>query len=244
MKYEIKGDKIVAETGDEFDHMQVQIGSHTLTAYNDWFGRDVLPLWERHGLVDRLRGNVMRYLEIGVNCGVSFAWVMEHLLRKDGEAIGVDGYTHSRGRVHAGLRVARDLCHKNLAPWTGNFRLIEEPSQLALSRSLNAFFDSVHRGIEPVKYDFDLVYVDGDHYAPRALFDMCAAFELMADGGVIIIDDYDRQFSHGAKQVRPAVNAFFDCWSNVLEPLFIVQKQAAFIKRTSRGDRRKKRRQK
>lgn len=235
MQYEIKGDKIVTiEGGHEFDCQQVQVGDHMLTAYNNWFSRDVLPIWQANGVIGKLRGNVMRYLEIGVNCGVSFAWVMENLLHKDGEAVGVDGYTHSRGRVHAGLRVARDLCLKNLAPWTGNYRLIEEPSQLALSRSLHAYFDSVHRKVSPVKHDFDLVYVDGDHYAPRALFDMCAAFELMADGGVIIIDDYDRQFSHGAKQVRPAVNAFFDCYSNVIEPMFMTQKQAAFIKRTSR----------
>lgn len=237
VKYTFTGDKIIAEAGHEFDGKKITIGGHTLIGYNDWFSRDILPLWQKYQLVDCLTGKVQRYLEIGVNCGVSFAWVMQHFLASDGFATGIDPYSHFRNRNDTGLKIARDLCQKNLQPWHGKFRIIEEPSQLALSRMQYSLFDALHCDRSPDIPLFDFVYIDGSHSAPDALRDITIAFELMRPGGIIVIDDYNRQFSHGVKQVRPAVNAFFDCYSHIIDPLFICQRQAAFIKDVGRRRR-------
>lgn len=229
--FEIKDGQIITASGNIFDCVQFKTDcGNPVTAYNNWFRRDIVPIWQANGVTSRTFNS---YLEIGVNCGVSMMWVIENLLTHDAFVIGVDPYAAKKGRVHDGLQVARQLCSQNLKPYryTGltELKVIPESSRSYLPRAVE-----IADGQTP----FELVYIDGSHYAPDALLDMMMSFELMAEGGVMIVDDYNRQFSHGAKQVRPAADAFFNCYSNVLEPLFMTQKQIAFTKRTSRRSRR------
>jgi len=249
IEFEIKDNKIISGK-HEFDCCEVDINRINpslsllpltlhpkLIAYNNWFTRDIVPIWNEQGVTKRLHKQVKSYLEVGVNCGVSFAFVMQHFLADNGKAIGVDPYSHgSRDRMHVGLRIAEQLCEKNLTPWAGRFQLIKQPSNFALMGYLqrNDFLHHITND-EGDPFDtvtsFDFVYVDGSHYGPDALLDMMLAWDLMVDGGIMIVDDFNRQFLRGAKLVRPAAMAFFDVYSNQIEPLFMTQRQIGFIKR-------------
>jgi len=236
MKWKRDGDKIISD-GHEFDCCDVDIGlddGRKLLGYNNWFMRDILPIWERLGVVERLKGNVHSYLEIGVNAGTSFFWILNHLVKLEGgHATGVDPYApHCRDRVSIGLAIADQLFDSN-AQVVGlkNYTMVREPSKDALMKMTLSNQATVKcDGVE----HFDFVYVDGDHGAKNCLLDMMLAWDLMADGGWMIVDDFNRQFVNGVKQVRPAAMAFFDCFSHEIEPLFMTQRQIGLIKRAGR----------
>ena len=153
---------------------------------------------------------------------MSFFWVLQHIVKLNGKAVGIDPYRpHSRNRVSVGLQIAGELVEQNAAiVGLKNFKLIREPSTKAL----------MEMNLNPT-VEFDFSYIDGDHYGPTALQDMMLVWSLMADGGIMIVDDFNRQFLRGAKLVRPAAMAFFDVYSNQIEPLFMTQRQIGFIKR-------------
>lgn len=163
--YTIEDGMIKTESGHKFDFVQLAgKDGRTLTAYNNWFGRDALPLWQKEGVFDAVPV-VNSYLEIGVNCGVSFNWIIENVLSDHGEAIGIDPFSHKRPRVNAGLKLAYELFGVNLKPHDDKFRLFKEPSQVALSRMALALFEADARGAERYSFDFDLIQSFGKQEA-------------------------------------------------------------------------------
>jgi len=66
---------------------------------------------------------------------------------------------------------------------------------------------------------FDLIYIDGSHYAADVLFDAVLAFQLVRVGGVLIFDDYlwtanDEGRANPLLTPKPAIDAFV----NVFQP--------------------------
>lgn len=60
---------------------------------------------------------------------------------------------------------------------------------------------------------FDLIYVDGSHYAPDVMIDAVLAFQLLRVGGLLIFDDYlwvanDEGRSNPLLTPKPAIDAF------------------------------------
>jgi predicted O-methyltransferase YrrM len=60
---------------------------------------------------------------------------------------------------------------------------------------------------------FDLVYVDGSHQAPDVLLDLVLSWQLLAVGGMLVMDDYLWAERYGAERdpiqtPKPAIDAF------------------------------------
>lgn len=189
-------------------------------------------------------GHDLRYLEIGVNEGASMIWALHclDLIR----AVGVDSYRISSGPRHEerqkSLTNSRRLMLQNIALAEKNLNLREGFVDLhfvvsrhflmqAAENTRTSVFQPTDN--EPESPYFDLIYVDGDHSGSGTMRDLVLSFDVLAVGGVIVIDDLNRRWNKGKPQTREAFEGWFSAYENHLEPVYrdkriaIVQKVKA-----------------
>jgi SAM-dependent methyltransferase len=202
-----------------------------------WFAQLTAQLWSRY-LLPRFKDRPVAYLECGTCEAMSLVWSLENFGKHGGLFVGIDPFLNSRhwhedeGERHKTAALA------NISAWYG----IEPPTNPAsdwgwqidglptceLHREDSAsYLLTEHRA-------FDVCYVDGAHNADQAILDIVLMFRLLRDGGVIVIDDYDRKVRGGRPQVKPAVDAFEVTFEGNFDVLYRHQKQVAFIKRPRR----------
>jgi predicted O-methyltransferase YrrM len=115
--------------------------------------------------------SVRRCLEIGCAFGVaSLAIATRIASRPAAKHVIIDPYQGSQWHG-LGVRALQGA-------GVGFFRLIEEPSELALPRLLGSAGAS-----------FDLVFIDGWHTFDQTMLDLYYADRLVREGGYIVIDD-------------------------------------------------------
>lgn len=203
-----------------------------------WFCKQGLQPWREHLLP---RGQVSRYLEIGVWEGASMHWAVENLLLPGGLAIGLDNWAPHTGYKNAVARnvdqykkrlaAAKKMAFSNLSPWmSGNPGTVVE---LRETDSFSGLVKLLHKGSEWVGTT-DIAYVDGNHYADYALPDMILCWTLLRAGGVLVVDDLHqnsiRRGKHrdNAPKVAEAAAAFESCFRP--EQLYRTKKQVAWIR--------------
>ncbi len=185
-----------------------------------WFENRTLKLWTGHLLP---RAPFASYLEIGVFCGNSLVWATRYLLAPGGTAIGVDPYEGPLcGRTTAIAQEAFEIA-------CGKVRRLNRRGhhcELIRARSLDY--------LKAAEGPFDLIFVDGDHRAVECLTDLCLAWDLLAVGGVMVIDDLhlhaSRQRRRGP-EVQEAWQAFQGCFGNRYRAIYTSVHQAAVEKR-------------
>jgi len=137
------------------------------------FSRDVftsrIPTWQK--VLAPMRGAPgLKYLEIGVEEGRSAIWMLDNILTDQvSSMVAVDTF-HLDGR-EAQFRANLEVCgcaHK--------VTIIKGRSQEKL------------KDLQPGY--FDLIYVDGSHYAWDVMADAVLSWSLLKPGGLIIFDDY------------------------------------------------------
>lgn len=68
---------------------------------------------------------------------------------------------------------------------------------------------------------FDLIYIDGSHYASDVLTDACMSFPLLKENGILIFDDYrwGNFLENKSKYVLPktGIDAFIDVFGDKIE---------------------------
>ena len=224
----VNGDK--CSLGEhEFNYKEFKCKGETLKSTNLWFENNDVQDWIKAGLLEEFKDGLDGYLEIGVNCGCSFFWVVENLIKHDSaEIYTIDPYKEagrSSSRVEAGLKIASKFFLENI-------------QKVKLQNHTHSYSDSnkhlmqlVLRGIRP---SFNLVYVDGNHSFEGAMFDMMLSWKLLEEGGIMIVGDYNRQFRNGKKLVRPACNAFADGMSHEALPYYISSNVIMWQKSTKR----------
>ena len=165
----------------------------------DWFTRNI-RLWEVILASYKGRSDI-HYLEIGTFEGGSAVWMLENVLTHPSSHMTVIDpfYTH-QGR-DIGSVFSANLQESGGADRT---TVIKGLSQEEL-RKLPAQF-------------YDIIYVDGSHWADDVLEDAVLSWSLLKDGGLLIFDDYEipRLFSpHG--RPKPAITAFVRCYRRELK---------------------------
>lgn len=147
---------------------------------------------EQRGL--NVRGHVA---EIGVHQGSSF--ILLALLRRPGEqALAVDLFDLQEFNVDESGRGHRALFLANVARHAGStegIHLIEADSTRLASSDL----------MEPAGGQFRLFHVDGGHTQQIARHDVETAVGALAEGGVVVVDDYFHELWPG---VSDGVRAF------------------------------------
>lgn len=192
---------------------------HGLRLTNEWFTRETMPTWDEHL---KPLGPFQKYLEIGVCEGASMVYAFEHLGVQ--LAVGIDPYVAPRAKQQAAFDVYRANAEHNLR---GRQSVLSyEPSVKALA-ALVAGADLGEGSDDLV----DLIYVDGDHAAHRTLYDCCLAWELLAIGGVMVMDDYNRRWQRGKPWSHEGIDAWLHGYETRYREVYRTPKQVAVRKR-------------
>lgn len=154
-------------------------------------------------------GTPARALEIGCFEGRSTCWLMDHVLVNNESHLDcVDPYGFSGGDSE-GLRESTAFRHPKRAAVMARFKqnIAEYGSRI---RHWELFSDEFfRRSLAP----YDIVLVDGGHAALQALRDLVHAWQVLASGGVMVIDDIEWKGDMGFESEGPkrAYEAFMAC---------------------------------
>lgn len=148
----------------------------------DWFTFHV-PHWdETLRIMGKTRTSPLRILEIGSYEGRSSTWISDNLLDHPDSILWCldtfEGSIEHEGQDN--ITTLLEKFYSNLSK-SKNFR----KTRVLANDSKQAMPLMIKKGMK-----FDLIYVDGSHETPDVIQDGLNAFELLADGGAIIFDDY------------------------------------------------------
>ena len=185
----------------------------------DWFvGKISWP-----DLLDGYRDKPnVRYLEIGVFEGRSFLWMLDNILTGHGaSAVAVDLFEESYEKTF------RD--NLRLSGNANRVRILKGRSDLVL-HALPA-------------HSFDIIFIDGSHAARDVMTDAIQGWLLLADDGLMIMDDYGndkprKDFASLARvpdelKPRVALDAFLTAFRGELE---VVQRDFQLVVRKRKPD--------
>ncbi|MFH2138908.1 MAG: class I SAM-dependent methyltransferase [Candidatus Omnitrophota bacterium] len=158
-------------------------GDTGLTAYNNSGINDYYNYYYSYGR----HFSPKNILEIGVRYGYSLISQVKGAQTSDSfvNAVGIDNQSYESGSE----RIAYD----NIKAVTDKFKLINADSQKVTD---------LREYVGDMK--FDLIHVDGDHSYKGCLHDLNITKEVLADKGIIVIDD----IFLGSCRVFQAVNKF------------------------------------
>ena len=72
------------------------------------------------------------------------------------------------------------------------------------------------------KEHFDIIYIDGSHYAAHVLADAVLSFPLLKNGGILIFDDYKLQTKKDPhNNPQTGIDAFLHVYKHHFDTLFI-----------------------
>lgn len=133
----------------------------------DYFSKNI-PIWDN--ILSRYKGkNDLRWLEIGCLEGRSSVWVLENILTSP----------------NSKLIVCDTFVHGTEETFKNNIRLTGKSDQVEVLKNKSC---KTLKILESESFDF--IYVDGNHLAKNALTDIVLSWELLKNGGIMIIDDY------------------------------------------------------
>jgi predicted O-methyltransferase YrrM len=168
------------------------MGSVTFTV--DWFSAHI-PIWEEKVLPKIKAIERPTYLEIGSHEGRSLLWMLDNVLNLYATSIDPheDGsWENFESNVGDHARIIRQ------------FSAIELPILLK-NQEL-----------------YDIIYIDGSHYAYDVFFDSALSWKLLKSSGILIWDDYGWLVGDDPiKGPKAAIDAFLICYRTQYKVLHI-----------------------
>lgn len=138
-------------------------------------------------------------LEVGSWEGASTLWFIRNVLNgNDSRITCVDTWHGGGGMPNIEDDSVYDTFKKNLGLFDYRVDIIRMRSEDALPRLL------------PVS--FDVIYIDGSHYASDVLSDSVLAWRLLKKEGLMIWDDYLYEVDDLLLMPRMAINSFLCCY--------------------------------
>lgn len=185
---------------------QGSLGSPSITFTNSWFDITAKQIWDT--IIPQI--NPKAILEIGSYEGASTCYFITNCASQMPIEIHcVD--TWQGGTEHAGTDMTnverRFLDNTKIAraqaPCQVDLIVHKGYSNVCLIKLLSGSYQNY----------FDLIYIDGSHYAHDVLSDAVLSFYLLKVGGVMIFDDYlwgstSRQASDPLSFPKPAIDVF------------------------------------
>lgn len=185
-------------------------GGELMSEYSftvDWFSKHT-STWEKY--LSQFKGRYIWYLEIGVFEGRSATWMFENILTNpDSRAYLVDPFEAGYGKHNLLIDFdgVRERLSSNIKQWEDRVCLYDKSSA--------EFFRSA-----PKNPRYSIIYIDGDHKAKNVLQDAVSAFEILENGGVMILDDYNWPVVVEVhNHPRTAIDAFLNIYKDDLEVL-------------------------
>jgi predicted O-methyltransferase YrrM len=169
----------------------------------DWFSTRI-PQWERQ-VAGRFAGKPgLRFLEIGSFEGRSACWLLQNVLTDPSVRLTcVDPFAvDAAGGLGDSDIDVPPLPYEET--FDHNMRAIGAADRVVKLKGRSA---EILRTLPRASFDF--VYVDGSHLAPDVLGDLVQAWDLLKDGGLLVIDDYVWKATRDPLTTpRPAIDAF------------------------------------
>lgn len=162
----------------------------------DWHSINI-PMWEEHlsQLLD-YHGRIDA-LEIGSFEGRSAIWIQRNMLRyRDSTLTCVDPWDAQDKVLANRAKEAERIFDLNMVPFADKLRKVKSDSLTALCREV----------MSGRFYDF--IYVDGCHEGSVALTDLLLCWQLLKEGGFLVMDDYQWSSDLLRAQPKDAYNAF------------------------------------
>lgn len=201
----VQGQQMLART-----HYQLETQQAGYQFSQDWFSRN-LAIWQENLSFLSHQPN-LNLLEIGSWEGRSTCWLLSHILtHPTSQMICIDTFEGGGGTYfEAGDRQesieARFDHNITLAGGAEKVTKLVESSHLAL------------RMLAP--HSFDLIYIDGSHFACDVLEDTLLSWRLLKVNGLMIFDDYDHVFRESPNQnTRIGIDAFLSAFCTKVQIL-------------------------
>ena len=175
----------------------------------DWTSHHI-PIWEK-----LLRGRAqepLRVLEIGSFEGRSALFFLKFL--PNCHLTCIDTFEGSVEHRTPGSRHHTDMSEVE-ARFDANTKLFSDRLEKLKAFSIEALSE-----LQRESRRFDVVYVDGDHHAASAFTDAQQSWDLLASGGIMILDDYLWQPAKpAAERPKPGIDAFLQARAGEYEVL-------------------------
>lgn len=188
--------------------------------YPNWFET---VRWEGFDspLLQEFKDKPITALQIGAYTGDASLWLMENILtHPDSVLYDVDTWEGSDEPIHKEF------------DWEDVFSTYEKKLDIYLKdRRVHANRCTSDEYFKSNTKVYDFIYIDGDHTAYGVIKDIVSAFEVLAVGGIMALDDYEWQ--GGATVLdnpKPAINAFLSIYSDRIDVL--VQGYQVWVRRT------------
>ena len=153
-------------------NFQNYYGKNCTFNYNDWFSGNI-PIWDFFLKKYNLFNKKLNYLEIGSFEGRSSVFILENL--KNSRCQSVDTFSGSDEHSKINFSKVFENFKKNVEPYKNRININKINS--------NNFF-------QRNELYFDLIYVDGSHYAKDVYADAINSFKFLNKNGLIIFDDF------------------------------------------------------
>jgi predicted O-methyltransferase YrrM len=156
-----------------------------------------------------------RFLEIGSFEGRSTVWLAENMLEDGGVVVAID--TWEGGEEHESMNMGsvEDRFDHNMNVLKEKF-----PKRYVSKVRADSYHALAVQSDHRAPYDF--IYVDGSHVAKDVLTDLCMAWPLLKDGGIMVMDDYlwgePRDILHRPKM---AIDAFMNVFAEAQDILHV-----------------------
>lgn len=182
----------------------------------DWLSAK-LPSWVKFILPELSVIKKPNLLDIGTYEGRSAKFMLEAI--PDAHVTCVDPFT---GSMHLEMHDVKNRCYRNLKPYGKRVKILELRSEDAL----------------PVLFQagkiFDFIYVDGDHKYEAVKRDLEMAWRILAEGGIMCMDDYTWSRHDVVGRPKEAIDEFLDEHKNEIDVLFkdsqVIIKRLDFVK--------------
>lgn len=175
----------------------------------DWTSHHI-PVWEQ--LLHERTHEPLRVLEIGSFEGRSALFFLQFL--PSCQLTCIDTFEGSVEHRTPGSRHHTDMSEVE-ARFDANTRPFADRLEKLKAFSIEALSD-----LQRAARRFDIVYVDGDHHAASAFTDAQQSWDLLAPGGIMILDDYLWQPAKpAAERPQPGIDAFLQARSGEYEVL-------------------------
>ena len=175
----------------------------------DWFTRKS-PSWV--AVLERYKGNKnVNYLEVGAYEGMATAWMFENILTDPSSSATVIDIFYEMQQHKDGGGFSEELRNRYL-------RNVARAGGADRTRTITEFSQTALRKL-PLDH-YDIIYIDGSHYAPAVLEDAVLAVRLLRAGGILIFDDY--RWHHTAERLkspRYAIDIFLEMYGEQFEVL-------------------------
>jgi hypothetical protein len=144
-------------------------------------------------------------LEIGCFEGRATKWFLDNILTHHASSMTVID-TFKGGDDHLAAGVNCNVIRNNF-----DLNLESHSSRLIVNHGRS---DVMLPALRFRQFKYDFIYVDGSHNAPDVLVDLVLSWLLLADGGILIADDYEWKFRGPLTEPKLAIDAFLEIYGH------------------------------